>query len=206
MYNETAMPRLTVPGDFDRSEHGYIVIAPLSEQSKQVVYGIQEQLAQLFPSSSFWFPRGDQLHITFAHVLSPDSDYLTDPEELAKALGPQAIEVLQYIIPNPLRLEVSFNAIEAHESTVIIKGHDDGGYDRLRKAYEESIELPPETRKPPTIIHSTIARFRDELDFDKLKAFVDGLTVSFTEVTTELHYIHEKKIYVQEHDIIARFP
>jgi hypothetical protein len=92
-----------------------------------------------------------------------------------------------------------------------VEGHDDSvdvnSYERLRERFVENFkELPQPTHRPPTIIHVTIARFRKELNLDEVRAIVDGLGVAFVLQTTELQLIHETKIYVQSHDIIARFP
>lgn len=202
----SSMSKLTDPADFDGYDHGYIIVAPLSDKTKQAIYKIQDEIANHFPRAGFWFPRGDQLHVTFAHVITTDSDYSTDREELYEKLGPQVIDVLSRIVSNPLSIETTFNVIQTYTAAITIQGHDDGSYEALRQTFTDAVQLPEGTRRPPNIIHSSIGRFRDEIDYDKLKDFVDSLSISFSETTTELLFVREKKIYMQEHDIIARFP
>jgi hypothetical protein len=199
------MSELTVIGDFDRVEEGYIVIAPLSEEIKQAIYGLQKKLTERFSLAALWLPKDEQLHVTFAHVISPDADYPTDRAKLYDQLEPDVKRVLTQLMSDVPKIEITFDTIEVSPAAIVIKGYDDGSFDKLRAAFMDGIQLPEETRRPPTSIHSTIARFRAELDLADLKKLVEGLSISVKEDMQELHLIHEKKIYVQAHDVIARF-
>lgn len=144
--------------------------------------------------------------MTFAHVLSPEVTYAEAKPLLYRRLQKNATRALDAITPKHLSIPVVFDTILAFHSAIIVKSHDDGTYDTLRQAFVEEFELPEQTRRPPKIIHITIARFRKELDFAQLQDFTAGVKVSLKEGVAELQLVHEKKIFLQEHDVIARYP
>lgn len=200
------MNQQTTPSTFNINSHGYIIISPLSENLKKQIYVIQNKLANKFGKSVFWFPEKDQLHITFAHIISPDASYPVNPTILYENLSPTAIKTLDKITPETLNICVNFGTVEAHPSAIILKGHDDGSYDSIRRQFSDSITLPSQTRRPPNIIHSTIARFRQKIDLNTIQNFVEDFKLDQPEDLTELLLIHETKIYAQEYNIIKRFP
>ena len=185
---------------------GYIIISPLSDILKKQIYSIQNSLADKFGESSFWFPKQEQLHITFAHIISPDAIYDKDPSTIYKNLSSVVNETLSQIASEYLITSANFGAVESHPSAIIIRGHDSGNYKLSRQKFTGSVALPPQTRRPPKIIHSTIARFKKELDKHDLKNLTDGINFSLDEDISELLLIHETKIYAQEYKIIKRFP
>ncbi len=75
----------------------------------------------------------------------------------------------------------------------------------LRQALVTSLDLPIQTRKPLEIIHSSIARYREEMALDETKDFVSSLNITTSVVTSESQLIKERKIYVQGYEILERF-
>ena len=159
-----------------------------------------------FSKESLWLPKNEQLHITFAHVISPDSKYKIDRTKLWKDLHPEVKRALEEITKKPLNIEVQFNELLSFQASIIVKGYDNGSYDKLRNKFIKLFNLPDESRRPPNIIHATVARFRNELPFDNVKTVTDGIGVSFTDSTQKLQLIHEEKIFVQSHSVISSFP
>lgn len=102
-----------------------------------------------------------------------------------------------------------FNTVEAFPSAVIIKASDDGSFQRLRKNFVDNFDTPQGTRVPPEIIHTTLVRFKNPVDFlavQELTAEIIADFEPFEEVTNTLQMIHEKKIFVQEHAVLEEFP
>jgi|GEM_PF-2048371 len=205
--NERLAEQLTKPSpETGRSVDGYIVIAPLSQQSKDVIYVLQDAIQKQFPNNRFWFPRGDQLHITFAHIITPNVDYPESQRAMWERIRSQALAALEQCVPNPLAIDVTFDTIEAFPNAIGCIGRDDGTYEALRKNFVNRFALPDASRRPPNIIHTTIARFYDEMALDEIQACISGLNPTFVEVTKELQVIHETGLYVHEHDVLERFP
>lgn len=200
---------LTQPSEFDHPSEGYIVIAPLSARSKQRIAGIQSRYAERFGQKALWLPKGDQLHITFGHIITPNAEYPGDRSLLFARLRPLASVALREVVRSPLAISSSFNAVEAFPSAVILKATDDGTYGTLRRRFIERFQLPQGTRMPPEIIHTTLLRFREPIDFtavEKLTQQVMNDFDPFEEVTTSLQMIHEKRIFVQDYDVLEEFP
>lgn len=199
----------TEPSNFDQPSEGYIVIAPLSEGTKKNIVAIQKRFAKEFGEDALWLPKGDQLHITFCHIVTPNVEYQEDRASLFARLRPQATATLQNTVPYPFAIASEFYTIEAFRSAVIIKARDDGSFSRLRQEYIDTIPVPEGTRMPPEIIHSTLLRFREPVDFAAVQKVTDEIMTNFEpfeEVTKSLQLIHEKKIFVQEHEVLEEFP
>lgn len=194
---------ITAP-ETGRPVNGYIVIAPLSKESRAVIYELQDAIQARFPDNSFWFPRGEQLHITFAHIITPNVAYPDEPIQLWEQIGNQAVTALRQITPQPLAVDISFDAIQASPQAISLKGHDDGTYQRLRDRFVENFALPEASRRPPAIIHTTIARFYDQIALEDVQECVAQLHPNFVEITQELQIIHETGLYVHDHDVLER--
>ncbi|HWZ65839.1 MAG TPA: hypothetical protein VNX65_03505 [Patescibacteria group bacterium] len=200
---------LTQPSEFEHPSEGYIVIAPLSEASKQRIADIQSQFVERFGEDNLWAPSGDQLHITFAHIITPDAEYKEDRATLFSRLRPLATAALNKTIPGPFTITSQFYAIEASPSAVILKASDDGSFERFRKGFISNFSPPDGTRMPPEIIHTTILRFRNSIDLNVVRQLAQKIMtgfVPFEEQTTVLQMIREKKIFVQEHEVLEEFP
>lgn len=195
--------------NFDGPSDGYIIIAPLSAASRAALESLQDQMAAKLPADSLWLPRGEQLHITFAHIISPETEH-PDRPALYRKLGPQVLEILGRMVPTDLDIALELAAVEAFPAAIIAKWRDDGTYARLRERLMQEFTPPQGSRLPPQIIHTTLARFRQEVPMQAVQDAVAALQLPAPaaphEHTTQLQVIHERKIFVQEHDIVATFP
>lgn len=200
---------LTQPSKLDHPAEGYIVIAPLSDESKQKIADIQSRFVKRFGQYNLWIPTGDQLHITFSHIITPNIEYGEDRTALFSSVHPLASAALRETVSHPLAITSEFNTIEAFPSAVILKASDDGSFARLRKEFIQKFSPPDGTRMPPEIIHTTLLRFRNPVDYAAVQQLTADIMTHFEpfkEVTTLLQMIHEKKIFVQDHDVLEVFP
>lgn len=195
----------TVPSSFDSSSSGYIAVAPLSGECKDRIYDIQKKINSYFSSDEIWFPKNKQLHITFAHVISPDSTYQSDIDILFKSLKDDVQNSLKDITSSTHPIDVNFNKIRVFEPSIILQGFDNGTFENIRNKFINGFNLPDESRKPPNIIHVSIARFRKKKDIFKIKGLIEDLNVNFTEKILSLELIHETKIYVQNQRKISGY-
>lgn len=204
------MGEQTVVLDYDLETDGYIIIAPLSDETRKKLSQIQEQIAERLDTSNLWLPSQEQLHITFAHIISPDDHcvYEDDRSVLFSKIGDDALRALGGIVPAQLNIPLTLEGIKASPQAIIAKWHDANGvYNKLRQQFTERFHLPEPTKRPPDIVHTTIARFRKQLDFDGVQRAVAELQApDVKENTTQLAVINEQKIYVQRHAVVATFP
>lgn len=202
-------PLMTQPSDFDHPAEGYIVIAPLSEESKERIADIQSRYAELFGEKALWLPKEDQLHITFSHIITPNAEYTEDRSSLFARLQPQASAALSAAVRPPLAVACHFSTVEAFPSAVILKATDDGTYDKLRRRFIENFQPPEGTRMPPEIIHTTLLRFKEPVNLAEIQKLTEEIMEDFEpfdELTTSLQMIREKKIFVQDHEVLEEFP
>lgn len=201
--------QLTQTSDFDLPSEGYIVIVPLSDASKQKISQIQKRYLERFGEENVWLPTGDQLHITFSHIITPDAEYKENKASLFAKLKPTALAALERTATYPMSVTSVFDTVVAYPPAVIITASDDGSLQRLRNVFVDNFDTPEGTRMPPQIIHSTLVRFRHPVDFlavQELTADIMADFEPFEEHITTLQMIHEKKIFVQEHEILEQFP
>lgn len=188
---------------------GFIVVAPLQAQTQQAIHHLQQQLAAQLPSGTLWLPQGEQLHITFMHFISPDRECVYDEDRrmLFSKLKPDILHAMSQAIPQQLDIALTIERIGASAPAIFIKWQDDGTYAALRQKVTQLVPLPAPTKRPPEIVHTTIARFRKAIDFAQVQQAVEKLPVSnLTEHTTRLHLVEEQKIFMQQHKILAVFP
>lgn len=188
----------------DLDSDGYIVVAPLSDETKRSITELQQHIAGALPEGSLWLPQDDQLHITFAHIVTTDATYGEPRDVIFGRVHDAAVAGLERIVARNHPITILFDTIEVYKGAIIIKAHDDGTYQRLRQDFVESFQLPDGSRMPPTIIHTTIARYLQPLVLDTVRAAA-AIKLDVTEVTNELQLIHEQKIFVQQHEVIDRF-
>jgi hypothetical protein len=187
----------------------YIIIAPLSGDNRRRIVQVQNKLADRFGAENLWLPTADQLHITFAHITTPGVNYGEAGSAIFDRVGPDAIKALARIAPTPLGLTSRFDTIEAFAPAIIIKGHDDGSFDRLRQEFSTEFTPPEGTRTPPAIIHATIARFLVSLNLAEVQAFTAELMAAFKPfevVTNQLELIHEQAVFTQHYEVLEHFP
>ena len=203
------MTEKTAVFDYEQLVDGYLIFAPLSEHTQSEIHRIQDVLAEKLGASKLWIPRGEQLHITFAHIVSPDDScvYEEDRSVLFSKTRASAVRALEQIVPAGLDIPLTLAGISASPYAIIAKWRDGGEYDKLRKEFTTRFELPEPTKRPPEIVHTTIARFRDEINFDKVRQAIENVKApKLGDHTTKLLLGNEKKIYMQKYTVLDQFP
>lgn len=201
--------QLTISSELNQPADGYIVIAPLSEHAKKQIATLQDEYVQAFGRENVWVPSGDQLHITFCHLVSPDASYKEERATIFSRLRPLAVAALEETIPQNFGTSCTFDRIEAYPAAVIVRAMDDGTFHNLRSSFVNTVTLPSATRKPPEIIHTTLVRFLSPIDFGEVQNVTEHVLakfVPFSETVSRLQLIHEKKIFVQEQEVLTEFP
>ena len=101
---------------------------------------------------------------------------------------------------------MNFNRVEVSSQAIIIRGSDDRAFDAIRTQLVELLPLPSATKQPPTIVHSTIARFTRELDLKTVQSVIAQLNISFTETITEFQLLHNVSPHMLSYEVVARYP
>lgn len=178
-----------------------VAVALLSESAQQQISKLLRAITERL-GDAIWPMPANALHITLCEIIQP-KPYIEDKSELMKNL-PQyehALEGLLRIAP----VEVSFNTIEVSPQAIIIRGEDDGTFNRVRSQLVPLLPLPAETKLPPDIIHSSIARYRKEVDINEVRSAVADLAIDFNETIHEFQLIKESAPHLVNYSIARRY-
>jgi hypothetical protein len=70
----------------------------------------------------------------------------------------------------------------------------------------QKLPLPRETKMPPDIIHSTIARFTREVDVDLVRSIVTNFGVNFVETISEFQLLRQTAPHLVNFRVARRYP
>ncbi len=196
---------VTAIGEFERQTEGYIVIMPLPDAVTSKIDSLQQEIAEQLPASGLWLPHGDQLHVTFAHVVSPDATYESDRDTLFEAARPAVESALTDVAPLLRGNTIVFDTIQAFPAAIILTGKDYGTMAMARQKYLEKVQLPDGSRLPPKIIHITLARFREQMNMADVEAAIAKLTPNILFTPERLELVQEHSMYTQSHTVIGQY-
>lgn len=87
-----------------------------------------------------------------------------------------------------------------------MQGTDNGEFKSIREQFLDKIELLPNTKRPPEIIHSTIARFQKEQELQPIVDFIAREELAFEQVVSSFRLVREAVIPQLEHELIKNYP
>jgi hypothetical protein len=199
------MPKhLTVPIDPTQAVIGYIVNTGLSEALYRPIRDIQAKLDARFPGA-IWAAPQPSLHITLMDWSSPLAGYDQDKDELFRSVEGQYVSTLTEALKGQGPIPIAFDTIEAHPAAIIVKGHDDGSYQRIRDQFLSQVELLPGTKPPPHIVHTTICKFLQPIDVGEVEEFLRAETLRVQEIITEFRLVRETQIFLMQYETLRRF-
>lgn len=146
------------------------------------------------------------LHITLLDWIAPLVDYDgADKTTLFNSIKDDYDKNISRILADILPISIRFTELKVSPSTIFLVGHDNGQFQTIRQQFVESIELLPNTKLPPTIIHSSLARFKDTLPLPNVEHLITNLTVDFTQQIDSFRLIHTTKEPMLEFEVIKTY-
>lgn len=144
------------------------------------------------------------LHFTVYEIIQP-KEYSEDKEVLYQR-NQQAYEDLpEKILASVGPIEVNFNSIEASPYAIIVRGEDDGTLNKVRKQIITELPIIAESKMPPDIIHSSIARYVKEEDFERVQKVIQKYSFNFTETVTEIKLLKNVKFPLLEYETVRTY-
>ncbi len=183
---------------------GYMLNTGFSTENIAKIQGIQQYLEGKFPGSFIFYP-GETLHITLMDWTAPLVDYGRDKDELFEELYPEYDKVLTDILKVIKLITVHFKEIRVSPDAIFIVGEDDGSYQKIRDEFIGQIELEEGTKRPPQIIHSTIARFREEVEVGEIQLALNSLNLDLVQSINDFRLVKETEVPMQKFQEIGRF-
>jgi hypothetical protein len=161
---------------------GYVLNTPFAEESQKAIQTLQQKFANQF-GDAIYLPKPGTLHITLMDWLAPLVDYDRDKDELIKEIYDEYDKALEESIEDIAPIAVTFNNIGVSKEAIYLMGEDQGQYQEIRNRFLGKVTLLPNTKRPPQIIHTTIARYLEPIDFEPVQDFVATQSISFPHTT-----------------------
>lgn len=198
------MEKTTSYQELNREVTGYMLNAPLAPRNQQHIRTLQQELTNRFGDIVYALPI-ESLHITLMDWVAPLVDYHQDKDALFQTLFHQYDNTLINVLQDVKSINVTFDTLKVSNGAIFLIGHDDGQFQTIRDSFTRDIELVHGTKKPPTIIHTTIARFIVEADLAPISAFALDYKVEFIEQVDSFRLVNEKKIPMLEYDTLKSY-
>lgn len=198
------MTTTQIATDIGKQDNANGICALLSPVSQQRVTEILQRITDQIPDG-IWCMPPSSLHITLCEIMQA-KPYAEDKEVLFQRNADQYRHALKAILKDTEPIEITFDRIEVSPHAIIIRGSADEVLQAMRSELIELLPLPPGTKLPPTIVHSSIARFTRELNLKTVESIVAGLPISFTETITEFQLVHNGSPHMLNYEIDSRYP
>lgn len=179
----------TIVSDWINTERiGYWVGAVLSPSNQQKIANLLEDLKKELPDIIWPMPTA-QLHTTLFEIVMTFRDYEDDRDAIFEKYRPALDAELTAQLANQSPITIRFDTLEVSPNAIIIRGTDDGSFQRIRDAISGKNLLPAGTRTPPDIIHSSIARYVKEDDLVRVNEIVNNQQLDLTETVKQFELV-----------------
>jgi hypothetical protein len=180
----------TIVADWINEEKvGYAVCAFLSPENQQKIATLQIELHRELPGVIWTMPDITQQHLTLFEIVMNFRDYPEDREAIFKRHHASIDSELKAQLADQGPITVTLDTLEVSPSAIIVRGTDDGSFQRIRNAISDKHLLPDGTRTPPDIIHSSLARYVKEADVEHIRSVIAHHELSLVQTVTEFEMV-----------------
>ncbi|HEX8227141.1 MAG TPA: hypothetical protein VF572_04720 [Candidatus Saccharimonadales bacterium] len=199
------MDKTQVSNWLGQKHEGYAVNTEFSDQNAAVITRFLSDMQATFGEDIFVMPR-KSMHITLLDWIAPLLDYGgQDKSALYEQVYTEYDAAMSDAIGSHQPFNIRFNELAVFPNTVVLLGLDDGQFADIRRRFVDNVRLLPDTKLPPQIIHSSLIRFRKELDMDAVKATVAGHKIDLVQPVTDFRLVHTTAEPLAEFEIIKRY-
>ena len=190
--------------DIGKKDNANGICSLLSPEGQHRVAKVLKQLSDEL-GDDIWCMPPASLHITLCEITQA-KPYPEDKEVLFQHNQSQYKRALDAALSGVKPIDVVFDRLEVSPDAIIIRSNDDNALHAIRSQLVDLLPLPAETKQPPAIVHSSIARFTKELGLDMIEPIVAKLHISFTETIAEFQLIHNGSPHMLNYQIASRHP
>lgn len=196
----------TIPATYlNRPAIGYIYVALLSENTQTEIGSLLNQLSKELPGV-IWPMPAQAMHTTLCEIIQSRKTYSEDKDALY-ASHRQEYEVGAAEVFRPIpSFSVLLNHIEVSPEAIIIRAEKGNAFNYIREKLLGHITLPAETKRPPDVIHASIARYLCPVDVEDVRAAVAKHTIALAEPITEFKLLKTLIPPLLKYEEIASFP
>jgi hypothetical protein len=184
----------------------YFVSARSSAANIQTLGEFMGTIGSEFEDAVFCMPK-EALHITVLDWISPVKGYgSVSKKALFTSMQLEYDHAMLQALRSVSPITVHFNAVKVSPTTIYIVGEDNGEFNSLRQRFMKQVILPPDTARPPGIIHSSLARFTRPIAIKPVKDFIAHHQLDFYETFTHLDLLHSTREPTLEVEVLKRYP
>lgn len=184
---------------------GYVINTHFSEENLAQIMPVIQKIKDRFGDSVFCM-NPQNIHITLMDWVAPLVKYGgQDKHQIFRDLRPSYEKTLSDILSQYGPITLKFRYLEIHPTTVILKAKDNLAIQQIRDEFVARVGLPPETKKPPEIIHSSICRFVEPIDLDELKKLLKGTKIKFSQTVNEFYLKNTHREPQLDYEILKTF-
>ena len=184
---------------------GYMINAEFSEDNKEKLINLIQEIDQHFNDSVFCMPKY-ALHITLLDWVAPLVDYgRQNKNKLYAQIKTEYDSVMSETVSSAKSIDVHFNKIMVSPNTIYIVGEDNGEFQRIREAFVSKVKLLPNTKLPPQIIHSSLARFIKEINLSSTKDYVRTKKIDFIQKIDDFRLVRTTKEPMLEFEVLKTY-
>lgn len=193
-----------ITDNIGKPDNAYAIVSLLSASTNQQVSNLLTQLSSAL-GEIVWIMPKDALHITLCEIIQAKVY-----QEVKQVIYDRHSSEYENVTANILRkfdpIRIIFDTIEVSPQAIIIKGNDDGSFQKIRKVLIDMLPLPSETKLPPNIIHISIARFTKEVQLNEIEKIVEKYTISIHETITEFQLVNNLTPPLLSYEVIRTYP
>lgn len=140
-------------------------------------------------------------------IIDPAHHGYPSKTALWEEIGPQCEEATQKALKDIKPFDVRFGELIVTDTTIILKGDDGGQIQRIRTAIMEDIDALrlPRSKRPPVIIHSSIARYNKVMPLEPIREAAASEQVDFTFHVDTFQLLHQLKMNMLESEEIKAY-
>jgi len=195
------------PVDWVGQEHlGFVINAAFSAENASLISQWLEGLNQRVPQGIYTMPL-QSLHITVLDWVAPLFDYGgADKRALYAQLYKTYEPVLRTTTDSMGTFDIQFSELKVTPGAIILVGQDDGQFAHLRDTFMNAVEMPEGGKQPPTIIHSSLARFiAPQIKLSQVEDYVIEHPLDFIQTISEFRLIETRREPMQDFSVIDNF-
>lgn len=169
-------------------DNAYALVALLSLEARTSVVQLQKTL-QAELGDALWLMPPEALHITLLEIIQP-KPYSQDKQALFERHREEYLTGTAAVMEKVRPVTAIFNEMVVSPQAVILKTQSGERFNAIRRDLLDKLPLPAETSAPPDIIHTSIARFTQEIDLELVGRAAGKLDIELKETTTEFQLVH----------------
>lgn len=184
---------------------GFMVNTDISSETTAKIKLIQQHASDIF-GNKLWITPSKSLHITLLDWLAPLVEYGEDKDTLFDTIQPTYDSTLRKVVKKYPLQYIIFDRILISPTAIILTATDAAStFNEMRSDFLSEISLLPNTKEPPTIVHTTIARFVDTYDPRHTEQFLQENTLSIGETINHFRLVRETKLPMLDYSVLETY-